>query len=197
MCLACAGCNALLAQETGRGDSLDASVIHKFQRDSEMSYEAVFRFAFQGTAQILKSLEERFGSRTFHEALREVSSRKAANTVAKYSQTLPRNDLNAFAEIFRSPRPMWQSSLTYEIVEDSKDVFELRVSECLWAKTMLDIDAGEIGFSYFCFADYASAQAFNPELRMTRTKTLMQGDSHCNHRYAMETASPVPVDSKE
>ena len=47
-------------------------------------------------------------------------------------------------------------------------------------------DAARIGYSYICYADYATAQAFNPKIVMRRSKTLMQGDSYCNHRYEME-----------
>ena len=185
-CLACTGCTSLLAQEKGDSGAVGAGLKHKFQGDAGMSYEEVFRFAFRGTAQILSQLEQRFGSETFHKALREACSQEVAKSVAKYAQTLSHADLDAFAEIFRKPRPLWQNALTYEIVEDSTQAFELHVSECLWAKIMRDCDAADLGYSKFCFPDYAMAQAFNPKLRMIRSKTLMQGDSHCNHRYVME-----------
>jgi hypothetical protein len=34
-----------------------------------------------------------------------------------------------------------------------------------------------------CNMDFAWPRAFDPSFRMERTKTLMQGDDHCNHRY--------------
>ncbi len=72
------------------------------------------------------------------------------------------------------------------IVEDTETAFALRVTECIWADTFLKEDAGDIGFALICHGDYAWPQGFNPKIRMIRDKTLMQGDSYCNHRYVFE-----------
>jgi hypothetical protein len=48
------------------------------------------------------------------------------------------------------------------------------------------MNAADIGFATVCFTDYATAAAFNPKLKMIRSKTLMQGHDCCNHRYVME-----------
>jgi hypothetical protein len=45
---------------------------------------------------------------------------------------------------------------------------------------------GVIGYFLSCYADFASAEMFDPKLRMIRTKTLMQGDDCCNNRYVIE-----------
>jgi hypothetical protein len=37
-------------------------------------------------------------------------------------------------------------------------------------------NAVDLGYILFCYADLASAKAFNPEMRLIQTKTLMQGD---------------------
>jgi len=37
-----------------------------------------------------------------------------------------------------------------------------------------------------CHGDYAWAEGFNPDIKLVRDKTLMQGDSICNHRYVWQ-----------
>jgi len=69
-------------------------------------------------------------------------------------------------------------------VEDSETAHEIRVTECLWAKTFREAGAAAIGYAVVCHGDYAECQAFNPHIRMIRTKTLMQGDDCCNHRWS-------------
>ncbi|WP_426411377.1 L-2-amino-thiazoline-4-carboxylic acid hydrolase [Bradyrhizobium ganzhouense] len=32
-------------------------------------------------------------------------------------------------------------------------------------------------------ADFATAEGFGPDIRFTRTQTIMQGADHCNFRY--------------
>lgn len=63
---------------------------------------------------------------------------------------------------------------------------ELKVSECLWAKTFRGAEAGDLGNALVCDSDYAAAEGFNPKMRMIRSKTLMQGHDCCNHRYVLE-----------
>jgi hypothetical protein len=43
--------------------------------------------------------------------------------------------------------------------------------------------SGAIGHAAFCNMDYSWRPAFNESFKMERSKTLMQGDDHCNHRY--------------
>jgi hypothetical protein len=75
-------------------------------------------------------------------------------------------------------------ALTLEIVEDTEKVFELKVTECLWATVFKSAGLeGEIGHAAVCNMDYAWPRAFNPDFKMERSKTLMQGDDCCNHRY--------------
>jgi hypothetical protein len=91
-------------------------------------------------------------------------------------------DFQTFVETFRPPR--YANSLTHEVVEDGEKVFELRVTECIWAETFRNAGlGGEIGHAAVCNMDYHWPSAFNPSFKMERTKTLMQGDDHCNHRY--------------
>ena len=86
----------------------------------------------------------------------------------------------------REPDRFGRHILTLEIVEDTPEVFEVRVTECLWAKTFRDLGAAEIGAMLICHRDYADCRGFNPRITMTRSKTLMQGDEFCNHRFVWE-----------
>ena len=63
---------------------------------------------------------------------------------------------------------------------------EVRVTRCLWAETFRGADAADIGYAFVCHPDFASTTAFNPKMRMIRTKTLMQGHEYCNHRWVGE-----------
>ena len=87
-----------------------------------------------------------------------------------------------FVNQFRPPR--FASQLTHEVVEDTEKTFELRVTECLTAEVLRDAGlGGGIGHAAVCNMDYSWPTAFDANFKMERTKTLMQGDDHCNHRY--------------
>jgi hypothetical protein len=42
-----------------------------------------------------------------------------------------------------------------------------------------DSDAADLESSWVCHPDFAMARAFNPEIRLRRDQTFMQGAAHC------------------
>jgi hypothetical protein len=94
----------------------------------------------------------------------------------------PNTEFQTYVATFRPPR--YAGSLTHEIVEDEEKVFELRVTECVWATAFREVGLdGEIGHAAVCNMDYHWPTAFNPDFIMERDRTLMQGHDICNHRY--------------
>jgi hypothetical protein len=77
-------------------------------------------------------------------------------------------------------------ALHYEVVKQARDAFELNVTECRYAKFYKEIGAPELGFLLTCSADFAMAEGFGANVRLTRTQTIMQGASHCDFRYALK-----------
>jgi len=188
--LGCPKLSALLQEGTVPGQSLQ----EKAAQDSGMSYEEVFRFAYQGGfIPIAKKMMESMGRDVFLDLLASAASEAASEGVSESMRALaaadpdqsPRNDLSTFADGMRNPDSSYRNALTYEIVEDSDDAFEVKITECLWAKTYRESDASEIGYAAQCHGDHAAAEAFNPRLKLIRSKTLMQGDDCCNHRWVM------------
>ena len=78
---------------------------------------------------------------------------------------------------------------TYKTCQDLKTleltdkVFELKVTNCLWAKTFREMDAADIGYATMCHGDFSSVAAYHPNMKLERTKTLMEGHDCCNHRF--------------
>ena len=84
------------------------------------------------------------------------------------------------------PEYFWSHVLTSQWVEKTERAAEIRVTECLWAATFRAAGAADIGYATVCHPDFAAATAFNPKMRMLRTKTLMQGHDCCNHRWVID-----------
>jgi hypothetical protein len=77
----------------------------------------------------------------------------------------------------------WTHVVTVSFTEDSDQKLECKYTECLWAKTMKDLKAEDIGYIICCNLDFRIVKATHPKLRLERTKTLMQGDEYCNHTF--------------
>ncbi len=45
------------------------------------------------------------------------------------------------------------------------------------------MDVGEMGYYVSCGRDAVFAEGFNPDIRMERTRTIMQGAAFCDFRF--------------
>lgn len=168
------------------GQTKPDSTKHKFLADAGLTLAAAFRLTYLWPIDIFRGLESEIGPDKFHEMLKGAIDESTKREMARMAKRFGSNDLAAFTKGFRAPGSIFSRALTFDIVEDTPKAFEVKVKECLWAKTYRDAKAGDLGYILSCYGDYASAQGFNPKMRMIRTKTLMQGDDFCNHRYVVE-----------
>ncbi len=159
---------------------------NKFLNDSGMSFAEVWRGTYAEYIPIWRGIEKEMGNEKFAAMMKRVIDEVAEKQSTEQARKLGKNDLAAYVEDMKKPNPFWQSVLTFQIVEDMPKAFEVKITECLWAKTFRDANAADLGYLLSCYGDYASARGFNPKMRMIRTKTLMQGDAYCNHRYVIE-----------
>ena len=164
---------------------IELTVGHKFLEDSNMTFQEVFDFAFKSLIPVLQGLAKELGKDHFLEALKKVAFECALKAGQDTARQLQSNDLAAFKAV-GEPGHFGQHVLTLEIAKDTPQVFEVKVTECLWAKTFREMGAADIGYLLICHTDYADCQGFNPKITMTRSKTLMQGDDCCNHRFVWE-----------
>ena len=164
----------------------ETSLKHKFLEDSRMSFQEVYNFAFKYQARMYRALAQEFGEERFMEVLRRLASEDGLRVGQKDGRRASCNDFAAYVAEMKDRYYFSDHVLTFEIVEETPTTFETKVTECLWAKTFREIGAADIGHALICHPDYADCQGFNPRITMQRSKTLMQGDDHCNHRWVWE-----------
>ncbi len=168
------------------GQAKPASPKHKFLADAGLTLADAFSLTYLWPIDIFRGLETEIGRDKFHEMLKSLINAGAKQQMAEMAKRTGSNDLAAFTKGFRAPGSIFNRALTFDVIEDTPKAFEVKVKECLWAKTFRDAKSEDLGYVLSCYGDYASAEGFNPKMRMIRTKTLMQGDEFCNHRYVLE-----------
>jgi hypothetical protein len=179
-CLGCLGAARCAAQAGGPPPA------HSWTEKADMTWEDVFRFAFQRNfIPIMKALAAQIGNEKLISMLQATTSEIARKGMT--GKSIPKRDFASFVAGMRSVPPLYQHALVFEMVEDTAQAFEFRVSQCLWAKAFREENAADIGYACVCSPDFAVASGFNPKLKLIRTKTLMQGHDCCNHRYVMES----------
>jgi hypothetical protein len=159
--------------------------VHKF--DKEIEYPLTARQLAQtmnrSFFEIIQTLRRDLGDPETIRLLNLNSDEMGRARGQMQAERSPDNSFESFVSLFRQMVDSGES-LTGEVVEDTESTLELRVTECLWEMVFREAGlAGEIGHAAVCNMDYAWPSAFNPDFKMERSKTLMQGHDCCNHRY--------------
>jgi len=94
-------------------------------------------------------------------------------------------DIDGFASLL----PLWQKedALEIEVLGQSDDSFDFNVRRCRYAEMYREMGLAEIGDLLSCGRDGAMCEGFNPDLKMQRSQTIMQGASHCDFRFRLES----------
>jgi hypothetical protein len=186
--LLCLGSSHLLALSQSVSKTRDSSVKHKFLEDSEMSFKDVFRFTFQNYyIPCIQRLSDEIGREKLIEMLKRLTSEAVAESVKKSTENLPNNDFATYVALSEERKNRFvEHVLTAEVLKETESEVRTNITECLWAETFREAEAADIGYAAICYPDFASASAFNPKIKLVRTKTLMQGHECCNFHYIWE-----------
>ena len=95
----------------------------------------------------------------------------------KNEKSLGKAVASAFATYARD------DALDYRVIEQSEDAFEFDVTRCRYAEFYQELGEPELGFLLVCSADFSVAEGFGPDVKLTRTQTIMQGAGHCDFHY--------------
>ena len=162
----------------------DESLTHKFDAKIEMktTHRKRVTSEYRNLIDFINCLRKRTKEKALIPILNEYSAELGRKVGKQHLKGSSDNSFQTFVKVFRPPN--YKNSLTHEVIEDTETTFELCVSECIWASVFRDEGlGGDIGHAMICNMDYYWPLSFNPKIRMTRSKTLMQGDDQCNHRY--------------
>ena len=82
------------------------------------------------------------------------------------------------------------AGLETELISRTKREAILYVRECEWARYYQERHP-QVGYLMACSTDEVAYKAFNPDLRMQRTQTLMEGGEMCDFKvFAINTTPP-------
>jgi hypothetical protein len=156
-------------QETGK---------HKFQKEWGHTYEEAFKWRYGYYIEIMEEFSKYLGRDKLIEMIK-----RAVDDSNPISKNI---DPNFSFLKWTEGGSIFKNMMTSDVIERSEKAFEIRVSECLWAKTFQERNAADIGYATVCYSDFSGAKADHPKITLVRTKTIMQGHGYCDHRWILE-----------
>ena len=77
-------------------------------------------------------------------------------------------------------------ALEVEILHRGAERLDFNVRRCRFAEMYVEMGMRDIGHLLSCNRDAALCVGYNPEIELTRTQTIMQGQPYCDFRFRMK-----------
>jgi len=185
--MTCMFSGSLLGMSLNELQEKPAQAKHKFDTVfGELTYRQINNMQTRYFINFAKYLEQNLGKEKAHELIKKFADNQAMNRGKAQASKAPDVGLQSYVKQFKED-PLYKNSLTMEIIQDTDKVFEMKITECITAETFLANKAADIGFVCVCQADHAWSEGFNPKIKLTRDKTILQGHGYCNHKYTLES----------
>ena len=132
---------------------------------------------------LLEALGDEFDRERVLAIARETIVRLAQEQGAQLSAALGGNSLAHFNDSM----VYWKANgaLEIDVIEQTEETFSFNVRRCRYAEMYRSLGIPELGGLLSCNRDFAMVEGFNPDVKLTRTQTIMQGASHCDFRYRL------------
>lgn len=135
-------------------------------------------------APIIEALGAEFGRDRVIEILRRAIVEVAREQGRQLAARMGGDSLTRFAEALDD----WKQGDAYRMTvhEQTDERLGFDVTRCRYAEMYRALGIPELGEVLSCNRDFALIEGFNPDVRLTRTQTIMRGSSHCDFRFVAE-----------
>ena len=181
----CLGCSQgwLLAASSAQAQTSED--VHRFQSEMPaLTYKQWIQQRNNKYIGIFKHLQEEIGEEKLLELIKKASYAENVKLGKRFSDRI--DSMHTFATPFRDVDSRVGHTIVREIVEDNDTVFEMKITECLTEEVFREADALDLGYACVCHADFGLTEGMDINIKLERSKTLMQGHDCCNHRYVLK-----------
>ena len=134
---------------------------------------------------VIEKLANEFGRDRVIPMVRDIIVGIAREQGREIAQRMGGDSLSRFATALED----WQKGDAYrmDVLEQSEERFSFNVTRCRYAEMYRALGIPELGALLSCNRDFALVEGFNPDVKLTRTQTLMDGATHCDFRFVKST----------
>ena len=95
--------------------------------------------------------------------------------------------LRSFIDLFE----LWTTggALEIEVHEESEARFSFDVTRCRYAETYREMEMEQIGHLLSCNRDASFCEGYDPNIKLDRQQTIMNGADRCTFRYRYDNPS--------
>ena len=139
-------------------------------------------------ARLAVALIEGYAEKLGRKEALSIAGRSIRRMARQAGQALGRQSgANTLIDLAEAAQSIWARNDALDIDFLTITPVELRfnVTRCRYAELYAQMDVGDLGYYLSCGRDAAFADGFNPDIRMERTQTIMQGAAFCDFHFYM------------
>lgn len=162
------------------------TIQHKFDRLMKRPLTYRERFELEYASHLipyLKLLEKEVGHEQVIRSLQKLALQEAEEYAEHVVRTKGKNDLSVFKEDYSPTTPGISDILTIEVIEDTEEAYEIKITECLWAEVFRKAGVPDYGYAAVCYGDIPFAHFISSQIDLNLEGTIMEGKPFCMLRY--------------
>ena len=135
-------------------------------------------------APLMRAVSQRIGRNEALTILEKVNQQEAFQRGRSMAEKVEQNGIEALVEEVAGwgRGGVWEM----EVLEQTPTTYFFNVTRCPYYEKYRELELDKFGVYFSCCRDEPFARGFNPQLRLVRTKTIMEGADHCDFRYYLE-----------
>jgi len=133
---------------------------------------------------LLKAFVKEFGREKVLAVTRELIGSLAKESGRQLAQKVGGDSIRSFAKGMAAFSAGGALEIKELELSDKRYVFN--VTRCRYAEMYRELGLADLGVTLSCARDFALVVGFNPRMRLTRTKTIMEGCDHCDFNITLE-----------
>ncbi len=134
---------------------------------------------------IYEEMAKELGAERAGSILKSAIVRNAIAQGKAYADTRTEStSLSSFHELLAQ----WKAggALEVEMLHESAQKIDYNITRCRFAEMYREMGLADIGHILSCGRDGTFCTGYDPKIKLERTRTIMQGASHCDFRYTYE-----------
>ena len=159
---------------------------HKVEMTLKEYFDAPFSLPHKGVVLLVRELEKILGKEKAHKLVGELWERERVNGIKEQVKKNPYSSFQDWVKRHEGGTSMWSHANIDEPTIVTENTRVCNTVGCLWADIYREWGAEDIGYLVECRPDFAAVSAQHQNMRLERTKTLMQGDDQCDFKFIWE-----------
>ena len=137
---------------------------------------------------VLKALRAELGEARANQLVSTALREWLHNLYRDIGAQLPGSPRQKWEAINAAVRPRIGNAIEIERLKQEPDAWEFNIRGCRYADFFRQLGEPELGAILLCEVDVDIEAVGNPEVKMTRTQTIMKGADYCDFRFRMKTS---------